>query len=557
FHLFFIKKNIVTLCYNAKSFRPSLRLMRKESAESLRNRCDELAKVNADLKRLLVAALGLDLQAQLDRLSSERAQLSAQLAAAESRCSELAEERDRFGIEADIWRSKFTAGRVMIDELAGWRAPGCEPAMPGPLDLLLQERQQLRSDLADTFSHLYLLAANQDEKFSPEPPANTLELSILNRHVSLRLWQQWRDLQNSASSGKPVSAAAAATAGVLRRLEACARVHARRSGRCRCSGSCVCAQPAGRRHRPVFGRLPVAPNLKSANSWPCTAARDAEATRNCGSTAATAGPGAPGRGARPAGDASVGRAAKSTGDAASQQRQQLRDQLIAENAELRAEADRLRDEMIRLQMRNGVAQVPLLRPEPPSSASASATVAAPTPSAAAEKPKADSKAGSAATAATAAASNKKPGKVGCRTSQGFRQASRVEEDAGKEPTAADGGLDVTRLDLRVGRIVSAEKHPDADALYVETVDVGEERREPSGQKNARHLQRRHDHSKILSPPSGVSPADRVSVGRPVRVRPSGLQTRSFNPKKKIWEALKPHCLVDADGYAGFNGARWL
>ncbi|PAA48310.1 hypothetical protein BOX15_Mlig007940g1, partial [Macrostomum lignano] len=195
----------------------------EESAESLRNRCDELAKVNADLKRLLVAALGLDLQAQLDRLSSERAQLSAQLAAAESRCSELAEERDRLGIEADIWRSKFTAGRVMIDELAGWRARlrASYAGASRALDLLLQERQQLRSDLADTFSHLYLLAANQDEKFSPEPPANTLELSILNRHVSLRLWQQWRDLQNSASSGKPVSAAAAATAGVLRRLEAC------------------------------------------------------------------------------------------------------------------------------------------------------------------------------------------------------------------------------------------------------------------------------------------------------------------------------------------------
>jgi tRNA-binding EMAP/Myf-like protein len=32
---------------------------------------------------------------------------------------------------------------------------------------------------------------------------------------------------------------------------------------------------------------------------------------------------------------------------------------------------------------------------------------------------------------------------------------------------------VGRLDLRVGLIIKAEKHPDADSLYVEQVDVGE------------------------------------------------------------------------------------
>ena len=31
---------------------------------------------------------------------------------------------------------------------------------------------------------------------------------------------------------------------------------------------------------------------------------------------------------------------------------------------------------------------------------------------------------------------------------------------------------VTRLDIRVGKIVSCEKHPDADALYLEQIDVG-------------------------------------------------------------------------------------
>lgn len=34
-------------------------------------------------------------------------------------------------------------------------------------------------------------------------------------------------------------------------------------------------------------------------------------------------------------------------------------------------------------------------------------------------------------------------------------------------------VDVSRLDLRIGCIITAKKHPDADSLYVEEVDVGE------------------------------------------------------------------------------------
>ena len=43
--------------------------------------------------------------------------------------------------------------------------------------------------------------------------------------------------------------------------------------------------------------------------------------------------------------------------------------------------------------------------------------------------------------------------------------------------AAGGGPDVEdvrRLDIRVGKILKAEQHPDADSLYVEQIDVGDE-----------------------------------------------------------------------------------
>ena len=40
-------------------------------------------------------------------------------------------------------------------------------------------------------------------------------------------------------------------------------------------------------------------------------------------------------------------------------------------------------------------------------------------------------------------------------------------------TAEEPPVDVRRLDFRVGRILTVKKHPDADSLYVEEVDVGE------------------------------------------------------------------------------------
>ncbi|KAF6778316.1 hypothetical protein AHF37_02046 [Paragonimus kellicotti] len=40
---------------------------------------------------------------------------------------------------------------------------------------------------------------------------------------------------------------------------------------------------------------------------------------------------------------------------------------------------------------------------------------------------------------------------------------------------SDAAVDVGRLDMRVGRIVEVQQHPDADSLYVEKVDLGEGR----------------------------------------------------------------------------------
>lgn len=45
---------------------------------------------------------------------------------------------------------------------------------------------------------------------------------------------------------------------------------------------------------------------------------------------------------------------------------------------------------------------------------------------------------------------------------------------GNKPAAvAEGDDGPQRLDIRVGKVVEVKKHPDADTLYVESIDLGE------------------------------------------------------------------------------------
>ena len=53
----------------------------------------------------------------------------------------------------------------------------------------------------------------------------------------------------------------------------------------------------------------------------------------------------------------------------------------------------------------------------------------------------------------------------------FLSLGEAKPKKGGQPAAdnADAPVDISRLDMRVGKIVGVEKHPDADSLYVEQV----------------------------------------------------------------------------------------
>ncbi|KAK2918841.1 hypothetical protein Q8A73_003212 [Channa argus] len=152
----------------------------------------------------------------------------------------------------------------------------------------------------------------------------------------------------------------------------------------------------------------------------------------------------------------------------------------------------------------------------------------------------------------------------------------------KKPTASsqqDAMVDVSRLDLRVGHIITALQLPDSDNLYV--VDVGEVSPRTVIGKLAKHIpvdqmQNRmvvllcnlrpvtvrgmvstamvlcassSDKVEILDPPGGAVPGDRIIFqGFP------GEPDKELNPKKKVWEQIQADLRTDGQFVATYKGA---
>lgn len=140
----------------------------------------------------------------------------------------------------------------------------------------------------------------------------------------------------------------------------------------------------------------------------------------------------------------------------------------------------------------------------------------------------------------------------------------------KNNTNQQEEISPSRLDIRVGKIVEVSKHPEADALYVEKIDLGEEqpRTIVSGLVNYVPINEMQDRLVIvlcnlkpakmrgiessgmvlcasienngvksvepLEPAEGSKPGDKVFIESYEQGEPDKI----LNPKKKIWEQLQ-------------------
>lgn len=160
---------------------------------------------------------------------------------------------------------------------------------------------------------------------------------------------------------------------------------------------------------------------------------------------------------------------------------------------------------------------------------------------------------------------------------------KKEKAAALAPTpVTEAPIDVGRLDMRVGKIIEVNRHPDADSLYLEKIDCGEEnpRTVVSGlvkYVSLEEMQNRMvivlcnlkpakmrgvtseamvmcastpDKVEVLSPPVGALPGDLVHCEGYARNPDTQL-----NPKKKIFETCAPDLATNSNFIFCFKGAR--
>ncbi|KAK3745105.1 hypothetical protein QZH41_015083 [Actinostola sp. cb2023] len=115
--------------------------------------------VNSDLKKLVVAAVGEDLENSLEALLMKNAQSAVEIKHWKMLSEEYAEESDKFAIECDVWRTKFMASRMMSDELCSWKTTLYTKfkQTQSALQRILNEREELKKYLLKTKRLLHVL----------------------------------------------------------------------------------------------------------------------------------------------------------------------------------------------------------------------------------------------------------------------------------------------------------------------------------------------------------------------------------------------------------------
>lgn len=253
--------------------------------------------------------------------------------------------------------------------------------------------------------------------------------------------------------------------------------------------------------------------------------------------------------------------------------EQEREAATQETVTLQAQVDSLKNQLVAVEVSHGIKQVPIAIP-----CAARTPALAPAPAAV----EVNSKVKAALPKAEASAA---PGES--PATEAPKEKNKNEKKGKLEKGAGDGGeeekaVDVSRLNMKIGKIVEVEKHPDADALYVEKVDVGEEKPRTIVSGLVKHvpieeMQGRiavfllnlkpakmrgvmsegmimcantREKVEILVPPAGAQIGERISFdgyeGEP--------DLPFMNPKKKIFEAVQPEFLVNAEGVATYKGS---
>ncbi|XP_034048480.1 golgin-45 [Thalassophryne amazonica] len=162
-----------------------------QDKEGLSNQLRVQTEVNRELKKLLVASVGDDLQYHFDRLAREKNHLILENEALGRSLAHTAEQLERMSIQCDVWRSKFLASRVMAEELTNARAALQRQTREaqGAIQDLLSEREEFSRDMVLTHRSLEQLLVSlqwgrQQTYYPSAQPLSTGELAASNHKLA-------------------------------------------------------------------------------------------------------------------------------------------------------------------------------------------------------------------------------------------------------------------------------------------------------------------------------------------------------------------------------------
>ncbi|XP_022616616.1 aminoacyl tRNA synthase complex-interacting multifunctional protein 1-like [Seriola dumerili] len=252
----------------------------------------------------------------------------------------------------------------------------------------------------------------------------------------------------------------------------------------------------------------------------------------------------------------------------------VRDQkkLLVENAKLKKDIEQLRNQLQDKQRRR-TARALLSPAPPPASLSSTSTTPVNQPASPAE-------------ALAAVPTNPHPPSTFSQDRRD-RQSRRRRGDKKARPSSdllslgAEPRVDVSRLDLRVGRILSVRRHPLAETMSIQEVDMGEnaprtvvsklggkihleelqgglvvllcnvkacKMRGVASQARLLCCSTSDDCIELLAAPMGSTPGDRVTF-----LNYPGDPDRELPSKQRVWELLQPDLQVDSRGVANYKG----
>lgn len=144
------------------------------------------AQVNSELKNLLVAAVGEDLQTKVNVLTEDKLHLARKLLNSAENLSSHTEQIEFLAGQSEVWRSKFLASSLMVEELARWKTSLLQKnsLLLASNKEMLEVTAQLREMQIDILRSLKFLSNQKD---MPLQSANVLDLTAESVNISQQL----------------------------------------------------------------------------------------------------------------------------------------------------------------------------------------------------------------------------------------------------------------------------------------------------------------------------------------------------------------------------------